>query len=66
MQFQKGSRMFSCCCVVKPKISCINNYNVDLKCYDVSCDPHLIVDGDSIWPADAHIDQNQPLGAIQP
>lgn len=33
---------------------------------DVSCDPHLVVDGDSIWPADAHVDQDQPLGAIQP
>ncbi len=27
---------------------------------------HLVVDGDSIWPTDAHIDQDQPLGAIQP
>lgn len=26
---------------------------------------HLIVDGDPIWPADAHVDNDQPLGAIQ-
>lgn len=37
-----------------------------LKCSDVSCGPHLVVDGDTIGPTDAHIDQDQPLGAIQP
>lgn len=26
---------------------------------------HLIVDGDAIWPADADVDQNGPLGAVQ-
>lgn len=41
-------------------------FHVDLKCYHVGCDPHLIVDGDSIWPTNAHIDHDQPLGAIQP
>lgn len=30
-----------------------------------SC-PHLIVDGDTIGPTDALIDQDQPLGAVQP
>ncbi len=42
---------------------CIGTF---LKCYDFSCAPHLVVDGDPIGPADAHIDQDQPLGAIQP
>lgn len=26
---------------------------------------HLIVDGDAIWPANADVDQDGPVGAIQ-
>lgn len=33
--------------------------------HDVSFSPHLVVDGDPIRPTDAHIDQDQPLGAVQ-
>ena len=33
---------------------------------DLSCGTHRVIDGDSIWPTDAHIDHDQPLGAIQP
>lgn len=28
--------------------------------------PHRVVDGDAVGPADADVDQDGPLGAVQP
>lgn len=33
--------------------------------YVFSYDLHLVVDGNSIWPTDATVDQDQPLGPVQ-